>query len=105
MSAAQNAPRPYIVPVAGHCPACHDFGIMESNNAGDLYSIASYCDCVRGQERRRLNSDEYSPQRVNLARKKLLALAGNKTEIPAPRKGMKRVGDVIRSALPAGAKS
>jgi hypothetical protein len=64
----------------GHCALCQGFGIVESINADDPHSIASYCICGAGRARA-ARYDPYSPDRVNSVRAKLLKLH---IDVPTP---------------------
>lgn len=70
------------MPPKAHCPACQDSGVVESTGSDDLNSVASWCDCAAGQERKRTAhgpsrrcNPRYSvcPQCVNESRKRLAA--------------------------------
>jgi len=92
---AQNKPL-FEQPRRAHCPNCQDFGIVESTHVDDLASVASYCDCVAGQERKR-SRDEYPPDRVNAARAKPLKAfpAGNPLKQIAARAKIPRTPDHV----------
>jgi hypothetical protein len=79
-------------PRQAHCYQCQDFGIAENVDAGDIRSVASYCDCTKGRERRAWPNDAYSPERVNAARRKLIAAR----VIPTEGAAMRHVADVYR---------
>lgn len=83
-----------------HCPHCGGFGMAESISADDLNSIAYWCECEAGRERRRAASHDYvdriNAARVNLQRKfpsdpleKLRAAKAGRT------RSMKSVGDLL----------
>jgi hypothetical protein len=66
------------------CPSCHDFGIVESIHSAPIESVASYCDCRSGHQRKgRIQFDECNPDAVNVARAKLLKLTGAKAALVA----------------------
>ena len=88
-----------------HCYRCKDFGLTESIHESNLRSVASYCDCSMGSQRRiEAHGPETRcappknrcPDCTNAARRKLIAL-GNRLRInPAGGKDapMRNVGEV-----------
>ena len=48
---AQERPQQIIPRV--HCPACQDFGVIESTHVDDFNSVAGWCDCRSGQDAKR----------------------------------------------------
>lgn len=74
-----------------HCPACHDFGIVESIPDAPIQSVCSYCTCAAGRRRIPLAAlskvdprcDHYPPEVVNAARAKLLKLNGKNATLNA----------------------
>lgn len=73
--AEQSKYRPEVV--VYRCLTCEDTGIKESTHVDDLHSVASWCDCQQGMDRRR-----HAPHwtlTVNQARFKLLRLFGDGT--------------------------
>lgn len=71
---ADKPPREERLNQGPHCATCQGFGIKESTHAGDLASVASYCECEAGRRRSHWSKDNASPERVNAARGKLRAL-------------------------------
>jgi len=61
------------------CPKCNNFGIAETLGVNHPRSVASYCDCPAGQERRARANDYFSPAKINAARK-ILAATNAKTK-------------------------
>lgn len=100
--AAKYKPPP---PKQAHCYQCKDFGITETiGDGGDVRSIAAYCDCLVGRERRLQAHGPDTRCRppvnpcvdcTNAARRKLIALA-NQTRIKPSTKDspMRHVGEV-----------
>jgi hypothetical protein len=78
---ATPAPEPARaqLPSGPHCPECQGFGIRETEHDAGLTSIASFCECSAGRQKRRAEPDYVD--RLHLARKKLLALDGMDTQL------------------------
>jgi hypothetical protein len=90
-------------PRAAHCYLCQDFGIVESVDAGDVRSIACYCDCARGRERlaeahgpeeRCTPPRNPCPDCVNAARRKLIAIRNRGRVEPPKEPAMRHVAEV-----------
>jgi len=91
-------------PRRAHCYQCQDFGIMETTDAGDIRSVASYCDCAVGRQRRAEahGRDEHCipPKNpcvdcVNAARRKLVAVSNRNRVNPSSKDSpMRNVAEV-----------
>ena len=85
------APAPSVV----NCYRCQDFGVAESLGSEDLRSVASYCDCAAGQERKMNLGDQYNPVKVNEARRKLIAVSNRNRVNPSSKDSpMRNVAEV-----------
>lgn len=86
-----------------HCPQCQDYGIVESIEAGDVRSMACYCDCsagrglianAHGPDERCRPLGRQCPECVNGARRKLIGVQ-NRNRLKPPKDGeMKPLAEV-----------
>lgn len=75
-----------------HCSQCQDFGIVESITADEIRSIACYCDCPAGREQQ----SQKPVERINAARRKLIASENKGRITPVKAGDVRHVADVYR---------